>query len=308
MILNLLLIVGIMSTISCIGGGGGVTTDSAPQIMSTFATLMNQLPRGNKTATLPNDLVGGGVTVNSIELKATPRLSCESSSPAFPIDTDGDGISLLKEYTFNCNDFVGSGYTYNRVGSFKSIDLDDTTPGLKGGYRFEFNIPTWLAKDSTTGFSSGGSYRGSWVGSGTDTSSTYGSDYSGSYYSQFNLPELGGDVAIDYTFSHKFDVKYTHNSTTVGGSWSAGTMEGTGSYSFSGQFITEDGGKHQLKTGQAAMNWKTENVTFDSTCSKWYKTGRFYLTDTSGNVIRSEFGCTEVKVYFNDSEITGAFW
>ncbi len=304
----LFVIAGSLSTVSCIGGGGALTADSAPQIMTTFATLVGQLPKGNKTATLPSDLNSGGVTVSSLEMKASPRLSCESSTPASPVDADGDGIALLKQYTFNCSSYVGSGYTYNHLGTFKSIDNNDSVPGLKGGYRFEFDIPTWTSTEISSDLTSGGSYSGYWEGSGTDTTSEYKSDYHGSYYADYDIASLG-KVSVDYDFSHQFDVKYTHNSTAVGANWSSGSMEATGAFMFDGQFVDEDSnGVHRLKNGQATMTWKTENVTFDSGCAKWYKTGRFLLTDTGGNKLRTEFNCTEVKVYFNDKELDGNFW
>lgn len=294
---------------SCVGGGGAVTTQSAPQVVTTFKTLITQLPRGNNAGTLPGDLAGGGVTTSAIESKDISRLSCDSVNPASPVDADTDGIALLKEYSFDCTDSISSTNEYTRKGSFKVIDNDDTIPGIKGGYKLEFDIDTWLVKDLTLNLTAGGSYKGFWETTGTDTTSNYKSDYSGTYYGEFDLSSHGlGQVSVDYAFSHVSDVSFTHDTVTPGAQWNTGTMEGTGSYSFSGTFLSESHSSHSVETGSATMTWKAESVTFDTTCSKWYKSGAFYLTDVAGNVIKTEFNCSEVKVYLNGTELEDYTW
>lgn len=299
-----------LSMVSCVGGGGVVTPSSAPQVVSTFKTLMAQLPQGNTTGTLPGDLGGGGVTTSSIESKDISRLACDTVTPASPTDADSDGIALTKDYKFDCTESNNGTSEFNRLGSFRITDLDDTVKGITGGYKFEFDISKWLVKTLATGMTMGGTYKGFWKGTGTGTTSHYESDYMGSFYGEFDMSSHGlGIVKVDYTFSHLFDIKYTHDDVASGVAWTSGTMEGTGSYSFAGNFLSEShNGDHSVKEGSAKMLWKTENVTFDKNCSKWYKTGAFYLTDVGGNVIKTAFNCTEVKVYMNGTELTDAQW
>ncbi len=292
---------------SCVGGGGAVTPESAPQVMTTFNTLVTQLPRGNTAGTLPGDLAGGGITTSAVESKDIARLSCDTVTPASPVDGDNDGIALLKEYSFDCTDSASQGSEFTRKGSFTVIDNDDAIPGIKGGFKYEFDISTWLVKSLTTGLTVGGSYKGFWEHTGTDTTTNFDSDYTGSFYGEFDLPTTG-KVNVDYTYKHKFDVSYTHDSVAPSAQWNTGTMNGVGTYSFSGNFLAGSDGAYNVENGSAEMTWKTENITFDRTCAKWFKSGSFYLTDIAGNVIRTDFNCTEAKVYLNGAELEDYEW
>jgi hypothetical protein len=298
-IISILFILVIAAAFSgCIGGGGAVTASSAPAVLNSFTSAMSQLPRGNRASTLPSLGGGGGVTVSSISTRVAP--SCYDVSAS--VDGDIDGIALLKIYTFNCNNNSDGAFIYNQTGTFKVIDKDDAVAGIKGGYRFEFNMPKWFFKDVSTGFTGGGSHKGFWEGSGTDTSSHFTSDYTGRNYYEGNYASLG-NFSTDYTFSHKFDLIYTHNSTAAGVNWSAGTMNGKGTFSWSGTFVTESlGGDHKLKSGDATMTWQAIDVTFDSVAcpANWYKSGKIIFTDGGGNKMEQVYGCTVApKNYLN---------
>jgi hypothetical protein len=296
--------------VGCVGGGGSVTADTAPKVISSFASVLAGLPRGNTKASLPSGVSGGGVTTSSISAKAS--LPCETVNPLTPVDADGDGIALLKTYTFNCSDYTTGGVSYNHTGTFTSIDKNDAVAGQVGGYRYEFDMPKWYYKSVADGFNLGGTHKGYWEGTGTTTSSTFAADYAGSVHGESNYVGMG-PVTVDYTFKYKFDVSYTHNAAASGLAWAAGTMTGKGTYALSGTYLDENetplgATTRSVKTGDAIMVWETDSLTFDATCSRWYKTGKITMTDTGGNKIVSEFACTTSKVYLNGTELPGVVW
>jgi hypothetical protein len=89
-------------------------------------------------------------------------------------------------------------------------------------------------------------------------------------------------------------------------------MVGAGSFTIEGNFVNEkeEGGtqKFEVVDGTASMNWKAVDVTFDSTCTVWYKSGSHILTDVGGNKIEIKFNCSDAKIYFNGEEMKDAIW
>lgn len=288
------------SLTSCIGGKPAINATSAPQIITTFATALSQLPRGNSAANLP-----AGMTGITTRAQKSARLSCYTETPATPVDADNDGISLIKEYTMDCVDFTASTYTYNQTGHFKVTDTDDTVAGVKGGYVYEFDIPTWFVKDLDDGFTAGGSFMGKWEGNGSDTLSHYTSDYTGRFYAEFNLAETG-DTSVDYTYHYTFDVNYTHDVVADNAAWNNGGMEGKGTFSWDGTFMNEShDGKHSIINGSANMSWEAIGITFDTTCTQWYKSGKIILTDSAANKVEIVYECTTATAYLNGVKIEG---
>ncbi len=314
---------GALSLTACVGGKGAVTIETAPTVVTTFKTVLNQLPKGNGVATNPIGVSSQkpraglkSYSLNdSIETYAE-KLSCYTSSPATPIDADSDGIALLKEYSFDCEDFVSGENTFNHKGSYKSIDKDDTVAGDRGGYRFEFDIPSWYYKNNSENLLFGGSFNGYWDTSGTNDSTKFKSDFKGSQYAEFEAPGHG-ILKTDYTYTYKWDVTFTPtlimvNSNSQVSQWAEGTMVGSGSFAIEGNFVNEkeEGGtvKFEVIDGTASMSWKAVDVTFKSNCAVWYKSGSHILTDVGGNKIEIKFNCSDAKIYFNGEEMKDTTW
>lgn len=301
----------------CIGGGSpGVSVSTAPQVASSFVTVLNTLPKSNTAPSLPS--FAGTINTSSFKLgdkstqvaggkKATASRapasinSCYSFTPDPGTDADGDGIAAEKTYTFDCSNTYDGGNKYNWKGSMKIVDKNDTGGpagmGVKGGYTYTFDMPTY-DYESTNGTIVGYSHKGKWEGSGTDTTTNFVSDYAGGVKGTYNYPSLG-KVSVDYTYIHKFKGSYTHNA-----GWTTGTVTYEGQYSFDGTYIDEDSnGKHSVKTGNANMSVATEDLNFDSACAKFYKSGSWILTDSNGSVMKITYSCTVAKLYFNGKEI-----
>lgn len=309
----------------CVGGGpeGVVNAKSAPQVITTFMTVLSQLPQGPNAQNLPAN-IGGGVNVASVSKTSMKNIAkkadkksgrniaadpdwatCITESPASPVDADSDHIALLKNYTFDCENASIGGSTYTYKGTAKFMDKDDTVQGIKGGYRYEFNITDYTWKDATTGNTFGYSHIGFWDGKGTDTTSTYKADYTSQVKSTFTgMPGFSGPVSVDYTMKYKFDGTYTHDAA-----WNNGKLNAVGSYEFNGTYLGEHdaAGNHTIETGSAVITYKTTNLEFSSSCSKYYRSGTWEMTDMGGNVIKLVFSCTAMKAYMNGTEIDGTW-
>lgn len=303
----------------CIGGGGpGVEVSTAPQIASSFVTIVNTLPKSNTNPSLPTFAgtvntasfkldTGAGTKVADKKITASRApasiSSCYSFNPDPGVDVDGDGIAAIKNYTFDCTNTYDGTNKYTWKGSMKIVDKNDTGGaagmGVKGGYRYDFDMPEYTYEGSD-GTITGYSHKGFWEGSGTDTETKYNSDYTGGVKGTYNYASLG-TVSVDYSYNHKFKGSYKHNA-----GWTQGSVTYEGDYSWSGTYISENAaGKHELKTGNANMKISTEDLNFDSVAcpAKFYKSGSWVLTDNNGSVMKITYFCTVAKLYFNGKEI-----
>ena len=301
----------------CIGGGNpGVNVSTAPQIASSFVTIIGTLPQSNTTPSLPSFSGAGGVTTANFKISTGVNVadkkisssrapasvtSCYNFTPDPGTDADGDGVAATKTYTFDCTNTFDAGTKYTWKGSMKIVDKNDTGGpagfGVKGGYRYDFDMPEFTY-EAASGTINTYSHKGFWEGSGTDTTTNYVSDYTGGVKGTYDYPALGR-VSIDYAYVHKFKGSYTHN---VG--WTQGTITYAGDYSWNGTYISENAaGKHELKDGNANMKIATDALTFDSACAKWYKSGSWLLTDNNGSVMKITYFCSVAKLYFNGTEI-----
>jgi hypothetical protein len=295
--------------ISC-GGPGVIEKASVRNVVSNFGTIIQQMPKGNAGVSVPSDVSGPAGGISASAIRPSAAASCYSDSPTTLTDADTDGIALTKTTTIDCSDFSFSGYTLSQKGFFKVTDLDDTIKGTKGGYKYEFNMPTWYWKSNATGLVTGGSHIGSWTTTGTDTSTRFLAKYDGRYYGEIDLTSQGqGKSAIDFTYVYSTDVNFTHDAVAATAVWSAGTMNGSGSYALNGTFFNESRtGTQEKVVGSGTVTWVATNLAFASTCTKFYKSGNFNLTDIGGNVVRIDFACTEMSVYLNGSKVDGAGW
>jgi len=309
-ILVLLISVSSLSLVSCIGGNGGLNPNFAPQAISNVKGILDTLPKSNAVGSLPSQISNGsgGVSISSFGAEAMAGgLACHKYTPNTIVDADADSMPALREYTFDCDKEYSSNYTYTHKGSMKITDKDDSVKGIKGGYHYEYDLQKWEWTDLNEKTSFSGSHKGYWDAKGTDTESEFKSEYGGT--TKGELPPKYGGLKYDYTFAFTYNLKYTHDSVASGANWSAGKIEGSGTYKFFGTFPyygreTDVNPVREVRSGGATASWRYENVEFDRAgCTKWYKSGRLILNDMTGSEVRLEFKCTSVEVYLNDVKL-----
>lgn len=307
----------------CVGGGpeGIINATSAPQIVTSFVGVINNMPKGSGALSLPNN-IGGGVTVAALTSPSTQNIAkakkkqsrniaasawdvCITESPNPTTDADSDNIALTKTYTFDCTNADVNGQKYTYKGTLKSIDKDDSVQGIKGGFRYDFNITDYTYEDPSNGNKYSYSHIGQWDGSGTDTSTTFKGEYSGRVKAVYNtITGLPAGTTVDYLMTYKFDGTYTHDAA-----WNNGKLNATGSYSFDGTYLGEHNasGEHTIGSGSAVITFKSTNLEFASTCSKFYRSGTWEMTDIGGNIIKLVYNCTDIKAYLNGTEVKGTW-
>jgi hypothetical protein len=316
--MRLFVLISLLSLVAACGGGNGTgtTTASNPLTAKTSAQLVSMLdsqvlssfPKSNAKPTTP--LAGTGLAA----LKNS-GLSCVTQSPTTPVDLDSDSIFANRVTTYNCNEAdAGSGNIVTYLGSFTETDKDDDLAGIMGGYRFDFNVPTLNTSFTYTMNSenyklvTGGSYNGYWEGSGTSTSSTFVSDFSGKNVYAFDNLTTSKNYSGNYDYMYTMNMTITHDAVAVGQPWNTGTLNGSGTYQWTSNFSGENpepaGEGSEQMNGSYHLNWKTIDLIFDHTCSVWYKSGSYEITDTAGNVIQVTYQCSTKTVTFNGAAVT----
>lgn len=307
----------------CVGGGpeGVINATSAPQIVTSFVGVINQMPKGSGAPALPNN-IGGGVTVASLNspsmkniAKTTKKQSrnvaasgwevCITETPDPTTDADSDNIALTKTYTFDCTDATVNGQIYTYKGSLKAVDKNDSVQGIKGGMRYDFNITDYTYEDPSNGNSYSYSHIGYWDGSGTDTTTNFKGEYSGRVKAVYTgIKGLPNPSTVDYLMTYKFDGSYTHDAA-----WNNGKLSASGSYSFDGTYLGEHNasGQHTIQTGSAVVTFKGTDLEFASTCTKFYRSGTWEMTDIGGNTLKLVYNCTDIKAYLNGTEVSGTW-
>ncbi|MBL7544190.1 MAG: hypothetical protein JNL11_10250 [Bdellovibrionaceae bacterium] len=280
-----------MSMLSCGGDGRKpLDTQSGSLVLSQFKTQMAGIPTSNTTPTMVGASMGlGGVSMSSFGAKA---MSCQTLTPNPTKDADQDGIAAEIVNTYDCTDTASGGSTYTMKGTVKFVDLDETVKGVYGGMRGEFNIPTITV--TSGGFSFNYSHVGFWEYKNVDGALKSTSEYTGGMAAE----EHG--MKLDYKYSQKW--AYTMTPADKSKPFDAGTLDMTGSFSMTGDFVIEDSsGKHQPYNGTWVISYNTKDLTYDRTCSQHYKTGSFIMSD-SMNTMELKYECTKATLYVNGVE------
>lgn len=290
--------------LGCIGGGGALTTQSAPLVAQSFmSTLTQNIPKGNQAVAMPSGVNG----MSAGATRATPN--CHTVDPSSDLNNaDADWIVKYKKVTLNCTDANDGSVTFSHTGTYTVKDLDDNVAGIKGGYEYTYDIPKW--NFITTGSKSWGSYLGSHWGFGTDTSTTFKSKMKGHQGAEFNTVKWG-DVKTDYDYEYSYNITYTHTATTYGSNWGSGSMNGYGTYSVNGTFMPRGEealikGDTPLVTGQAEMIWEAVDLKYDSSqCTQnFYYSGYYRMKDLAGNILRIIYHCDQpYEIFLNDEKV-----
>lgn len=281
---------------SCGGNGGQpLTTTSIPTLLSNLNTsVLSKIPTSNTFSA--SSLPVSGATLNSgPRIKAT---DCETSTPATTTDADSDGIALTKTSTFNCTDKTVGSYKYTRQGSYTVTDLDDTTAGLMGGIKVDYELGKYNYTDLTNNTVLDNSYEGTWnfkpnASGGVSSTSSFEGSTRGTY--------TGLSFAVEYDYSYTWDWSMVPTSTAA--PWDAGTMNFSGTYSMSGTFSHESsGGVHSAYTGSFVVKHYSKNLIYDKNCTKYFSSGTVYVDDYNSNVLEIRYACSSAKLYVNGVE------
>ncbi|MFN3453874.1 MAG: hypothetical protein ACK41T_02865 [Pseudobdellovibrio sp.] len=280
----------------CGGSGAGQplnATNGAFVMGSMKAQLAANMPTSNNVPALPV----GGITTNSISARSAQ--GCGDSSPASPVDMDNDNIALYKKYNYDCSGFVDSGYSYKQKGFVEIRDLNDNpgaeNEGVFGGMRVDFDMPLYEWTNLASGTTYTNSHLGHWEYKKVGSSLVSDVNYTGKRKYGYNGFEN------DYTFNYTW--KFVMTPDSASDAWGKGKIEMTGSYELNGKYIFEyeSTNERAQKEGKYVINYKTTNLTYDDTCSKYYKTGTYEMTDGT-NKMELVYSCTDVKFYVNGQE------
>lgn len=276
---------------SCGGKGADrLTATNAAVVLGQLGTVLNQFPRSNAAPTLPV----AGVSTSSVGARSATE--CETVTPASPVDADSDGIALEKVSTFACDDFASGGLVYTRHGSLTVRDLDDTVPGPFGGMRIDFGISRYKAIEAS-GLSYEYSYSGHWLYQTTSEGLTSTSEFSGTTYYKNPTSNFMNDYTYGYTW------KWAIQPTNLGSPWDTGTVSFNGTFELSGLFVSEDAaGNHSQGNGAFSVTYKSRDLTYDTTCTKWYQSGSILVDDSNGTSIEIRYSCSSAKLYVNGAE------
>lgn len=289
-------ILGLAAATGCIGGGGEpLSEQTASTVMaSVAANVVANLPTSN-TASLPTNLAGGGVSLSSKKVK-TLAAACESISPSTLVDNDNDGIAEEKTYTFDCTDEVSGSVSYTRQGDLSIRDKDDTEAGLLGGLEVEFNVTKFQSEDED-GNIYNYTFEGMWDYALENGSLVSNSDFTGRFYVEPGT----SDLIIDYSYSYTWDYKMTPDDES--NFFTSGSIEYSGVFTMDGQFYTEDSsGHHNAYRGMWSISYYSKDLTYDNTCSKYYRTGSLVMGDGSGSTYEIRYECSTAKFYINGVE------
>ncbi|MGE3759807.1 MAG: hypothetical protein AB7H97_18720 [Pseudobdellovibrionaceae bacterium] len=281
---------------SCGGNGGQpLTTTSIPTLLSNLNTsVLSKIPTSNTFSA--SSLPVSGATLNSgANIKAT---DCETSTPASTTDADSDGIALTKTSTFNCTDQTVGTYKYTRQGTYTITDLDDTTAGLLGGIQVDYELGKYNYTDLTNNTLLNNSYEGTWnfkknTSGGVSSTSSFEGSTRGTY--------TGLSFAVEYDYGYTWE--WSMVPTNSAAPWDAGTMTFAGTYSMSGTFSHESAsGVHSAYTGTFVVKQTSKDLIYDTTCTKYIRSGSVYIDDYNSNVLEIRYACSTAKLYVNGVE------
>lgn len=280
------------------GGDGALNaasgTVTAADVTNTRMTteltkLMTELMTNIQS---PTGTIPGGVTASTVlTLENDPFESCTQITPATLVDADGDGISKLKKYVYNCSNIpYGDDYISNKKGTVLIQDLnDDVATGDGGGYSFEYDL-----EQNTPG-----AYESVWSGIYKFERTSTGYEYTSAFKSIFTETHSGQDIegGFESNYSHKI---VSEDSASP---WTRGTATSDGFYRI---VVNGDDGQGNILDWDFTFKFKTD-VVFEQTntsgCSYYYKEGFMEFTDAGNNTLRYTFTCNSVTFSYNGQAV-----
>ncbi|MCB9026738.1 MAG: hypothetical protein H6625_10500 [Bdellovibrionaceae bacterium] len=291
-IIIFLSLLGLASSTGCVGGGGEpLTEETAGTIITGLASnALSIIPTSGNAPALPI----AGITTSSNKF-STKALACETITPTILLDADGDGIAAIKNYSFDCTNESSGDSSITRKGTISITDKDDSVANLAGGLRYEFAITKFRSED-TLGNISDNTYSGFWdfvFAAGKLTST---SEFNGSYF--FESPN--NNYLNDYNFAYTWD--YSLIADDSNNPFTTGSVEFSGTYTMEGKFIVEVNNQHKNYEGSWQVSYYSENLIYNSTCSRWYNTGSIKISDGSGSIYELRYSCNSAKFYVDGKE------
>lgn len=278
-----------MGLLSC-GGDGRKPLDStsANLVLSQLKNQLGSIPRTNT----PPTMIGGltGVTTSAVTTQAA---SCYTVTPNPAVDADNDGIAATKTYTMDCTNETSGGTTFTQKGTVVYQDLDETVKGIYGGMRGDFSMPLFKITDATTGYTFNYTHSGFWEYKNVAGKLVSSSEYTGGLKGEEHAFKL------DYSFTQKWN--YTMTPDDAANPFSKGKMEMSGSFGMKGDFVIEANSKHEPYNGSWLVSFTTKDLVYDSSCSQWYRSGSYVISD-SANKLEVVYSCTTSKLYVNEAE------
>ena len=290
-------LIGLTSLNGCIGGepaGEPLSQTTANTVLNNLTTqVFNKLPTSNAVPSLPVT----GATTSSKELQ-TRATNCYSVTPATIVDADGDSIAVEKTYTYDCEDEFVTDTTYSQKGFLTVKDKDDTVAGLLGGVRVDFGVSAFRHVDGS-GNETNNTFNGFWDYSFANGILTSEAEFSGSYYFNSSSNDYEND------FSYTYDWTYQMIPDDEANVFTSGQIEFNGEFVMEGKFVIEVDNKHQdYEEGRWKISYYSEDLTYDTTCTKYYNTGSFKMEDGSGSIYEIKFMCTTAEFYINGEKST----
>ncbi len=290
---TLIFVATVAGTSSCGGNGGQpLTATSAATVLGQLSTaVIGNMPKSNAAPTLP---MAGATTSSVIR---TSAISCETVSPTPLVDVDADGIAASKVSTFDCSDLTSGGDLLTRKGSFTVADVDDTVAGLAAGLRVDFAMSKYRSETVATGVVQDFSYNGFWKFTPSSTGLESSADFTGSwYYSSPTIP-----VVVDFEYQYTWDWAITPDS--IGTPFGTGAQEFSGSFRFEGKFYEEGhGGALKQRSGIWNVKYYSQDLLYDTACTKWFKSGSYFVNDGNGSSFEVRYACSTAKLYVNGVE------
>lgn len=216
--------------------------------------------------------------------------NCASVTAANNTDLDSDGIKVHVAAQFNCSGVTSGTSTMSLSGSFDIADLDDSKKWSEGGYAITYDMTLGSLNSSGDKFE-------------TRFNGKYGAVNTGSTLmlsSEFYYGVVGSEhgTAIVYNAHTKYDATFTP--TNPASIYTAGSATHSGFYRIGGQY----GSGTNASELDVTLTYSSTNLTYDSACTYFYKTGTFTFADAAGNAITYEYACTSYTAKYNGTAIT----
>lgn len=279
----------------CGGEGGPLTASGGSVAQGQVQAALSQVDSALDTFSLDTNPSFPQIGGNSISVDPNPSVTwwdhgaCTTVTPTPLVDADSDGISLLKKYTYDCDNIVDGEYIYSVNGSITMKDLDDTKRWMEGGYRADYD--TLYTFNGVPGvdemsYEDVGYFELKKVGGSFVYDSEYRSNGTGVYHGRSH------EVIWQSTWNHS--VTPDPSGTNM---WDKGSISFSGFFGLQGQFQHDD--PFSVVFEISSNNLKYD---YDSGCNT-YQSGSITFEDGNGNRIVLTYACTSVTGTFNGQTV-----
>ncbi len=257
-------------------------TQVATMGQSTDQLLLNMISPGGFSPTsvgvqaLGLKMLGmQGVDIASLTPLATTS-SCITTSPASPVDNDGDGWPVSATETYNCSSTSGT-TTTTVTGSVTVTDKNDGDPT---------SGTTATVNNLQIAISSGGATSTITENLSWDLTETAPGSYALVYDFRVDVSGSGSSAALEL----KGSPTYTADSPT--NPFAAGT------FTFNGDFTYSDG------SATYELTHTSSGAHYTSTCTSTFDGGQDHYADSNGNTLDITYtGCNSFTMTYDGSPL-----